>query len=70
MANVPQVEPLALEAATATANAGFRPFRAGLEINLKGISLGGLVKNFITLYSYGSNNAGHTGILNPYVPNL
>jgi hypothetical protein len=68
MANVPQVVPLALEAATTTANAGLRPFRAGLEINLKEISLGGLVKNFITLYSNAGNDAGHLGILNPLSP--
>jgi hypothetical protein len=68
MANVPQVVPLALEAVTATANAGLRPFRAGLEVNLKGISLGGLVKNFITLYSNAGNDAGHLGILNPLSP--
>ena len=68
MANVPQVVPLALEAATATANAGLRPFRAGLEVNLKGISLGGLVKNFITLYSNAGNDAGQLGILNPLSP--
>jgi hypothetical protein len=39
-----------------------------LEVNLKGISLGGLVKNFITLYSNAGNDAGHLGILNPLSP--
>ena len=27
-----------------------------------------MVKNFITLYSNGGNDAGHTGILNPMSP--
>ncbi len=55
-------------AATATANAGLRPFQAGLEVNLKGISLGGLVDNFITLYSNACYDAGLLGILNSLSP--
>jgi hypothetical protein len=63
-----RIGPLTLEAATATTDAGLRPLCGGLEIDLKEICLGSLIKNFITLYSNGGNEAGHTGILNPLSP--
>ncbi len=68
MPNGSRVRPLTLEVATATTNAGNWPLGGGLEINLQGICLGGMAKNFITIYSNGGNDAGHTGILNPMSP--
>ena len=70
MPNTPQVKALTLEAATTAAGAGGRPLCAGLKIDLKGVRLRRMLKNFITLYSNGCNDARHTGILTPHVPNL
>jgi hypothetical protein len=68
MANLSHIKPLALDAGTTAAGAAWRPFLWGLKVHLKAIRLQGLVKNFITRYSNGCNDARHTGILSPMSP--
>jgi hypothetical protein len=68
MANLAQIKPLALDAGTPAAGAAWRSLLWGLQVQLKGIRPEGLVYNFITRYSNGCNDAGHTGILTPMSP--
>ena len=68
MANLAHIKTLALDAGTPTAGAAWRSLLWGLQVQLKGVRPEALVYNFITRYSDGCSDAGHTGILTPMSP--